>query len=40
MNQIKENNYGMNVLWKGNITCLWVFDADFVLMITGDSDFS
>jgi hypothetical protein len=24
MNEIKENNYGMNVLWKRNIHCMWV----------------
>jgi hypothetical protein len=24
MNEIKENNYDVNVLWKGNIPCLWV----------------
>jgi hypothetical protein len=22
MNETKENNYDMNILWKGNITCL------------------
>jgi hypothetical protein len=22
MNEIKDNNYDMNVLWKGNIVCL------------------
>jgi hypothetical protein len=22
MNEIKENNYDMNILWKGNIACL------------------
>jgi hypothetical protein len=40
MNEIEDNNYDMNVLWKRNITCLWVLDTDFVLMITRDSDFS
>jgi hypothetical protein len=40
MNEITENNYDVNVLWKENIACLWVLDTDFVLMITNDSDFS
>jgi hypothetical protein len=25
MNKINVNNYDMNVLWKGNIACLWVY---------------
>jgi hypothetical protein len=40
MNEIKENNYGVNVLWKENIACLWVLDIDFFSMIVGDSNFS
>jgi hypothetical protein len=40
MNEIKENNYNVNVLWKGNIAYLWVLDTDFVSMIVGDSNFS
>jgi hypothetical protein len=40
MNEIKENNYDVNVLWNGNTACLWALDTDFVLMIAGDSDFS
>jgi hypothetical protein len=40
MNEIKENNYDMNILWKGNITCMWALENDVVLMIVGDSDFS
>jgi hypothetical protein len=40
MNEINENNYDMNVLWKGNIACMWVLDTDFVSMIACDSDFS
>jgi hypothetical protein len=39
MNEIKEKNYDVNVLWKGYIACLWVLENDFVLMIAGDSDF-
>jgi hypothetical protein len=26
MNEIKENNYDVNVLWKGNIAYLWVLE--------------
>jgi hypothetical protein len=40
VNEIKENNYDMNVLWKENIACLWVLENDFVVMITVESDFS
>jgi hypothetical protein len=40
MNEIKENNYDMNILWKGNITCMWALKNDVVSMIVGDSDFS
>jgi hypothetical protein len=40
MNEIKENNYNVNVLWKGNIICLWVQENDLISMITDDSDFS
>jgi hypothetical protein len=40
MNEIKENNYDVNVLWEGNIACMWVLENDFVLTIEGDSDFS
>jgi hypothetical protein len=40
MNKIKENNYDVNILWKGNIACLWVLKNNFILMITYDSDFS
>jgi hypothetical protein len=40
MNEIIDNNYDMNVLRIGNITCMWVLENDFILMIAGDSDFS
>jgi hypothetical protein len=40
MNEIKENNYDVDVLWKGNIECLIVLENDIVLMIGGDSNFS
>jgi hypothetical protein len=40
MNEIKENNYNVNVLWKGNIICLWVQENDLISMIADDSDFS
>jgi hypothetical protein len=33
MNEIKENNYDVNVLWKVNIVCLWLLKNNFVLMI-------
>jgi hypothetical protein len=39
-NEIKENNYDVNVLWKINIACLLVLENDFVSTIGGDSDFS
>jgi hypothetical protein len=39
MNEIKENNYDVNVLWEGNIACMWVLENNFSLMIKGDSDF-
>jgi hypothetical protein len=40
MNEIKENNYNVNVLRKENITCLWVLENNFVSMIADDSNFS
>jgi hypothetical protein len=40
MNEIKENNYDMNILSKGNIARLWVLSIDFISMIACDSDFS
>ncbi len=40
MNEIKENNYNVNVLWKGNIACLWVVENDIFSTIEGDSNFS
>jgi hypothetical protein len=40
MNEMKENNYDVNALCKGNIACLWVLENDFVSMTTGDSNFS
>jgi hypothetical protein len=40
MNEIKENNHDVNVLWKGNIACVWILKNDIVLTIAGDSDFS
>jgi hypothetical protein len=40
MNEIKENNYDMNILSKGNIARLWVLSFDFISMIACDSDFS
>jgi hypothetical protein len=40
MNEIKKNNYDVNILWNGNIVCLWVVENNFVSMITCDSDFS
>jgi hypothetical protein len=40
INEIKENNYDVNVLWKINITCLLLLENDFVSTIGGDSDFS
>jgi hypothetical protein len=40
MNEIKEHNYDVNILWKENIACLWVLDTYFVSMNLGDSDFS
>jgi hypothetical protein len=27
MNEIKENNHDMNILWKANIVCLWVLET-------------
>jgi hypothetical protein len=39
MNEIKEKNYDVNVLWKENIPCLWVLNTDFISMIACDSDF-
>jgi hypothetical protein len=38
MNEIKENNYDVNVLWKGNIVCIWILENDFILTMAGDSD--
>jgi hypothetical protein len=40
MNEIKENSYDVNVLWKGNIGCLWVLEKDIVSTIAGNSNFS
>jgi hypothetical protein len=40
MNEIKENNHDVNILWKGNIACVWILENDIVLTIAGDSDFS
>jgi hypothetical protein len=40
INEIDENNYDVNVLWKGNIACLWVLENDFVSTIAGESNFS
>jgi hypothetical protein len=40
MNEIKQNNYDVNVLWKGNIARLWMLENDIILMIMGDYDFS
>jgi hypothetical protein len=40
MNEIKENNYDVNVLWKGNMVYLWVLENYHILMNAGDSDFS
>jgi hypothetical protein len=40
MNEIKENNYCVNVLWKENVAYLWVLENNFVLTIAGDSDSS
>jgi hypothetical protein len=40
MNEINENNYDVNVLFKGNIACLWVLKNDFISMIAGNSNFS
>jgi hypothetical protein len=40
MNEIKENNYDMNVLWKGNNAFLLVLENEFVLKIVCDSEFS
>jgi hypothetical protein len=40
MNEIKYNNCDVNVLWKGNITCLGALENDFVSTIIDDSDFS
>jgi hypothetical protein len=39
MNEIKETNYDVNVLCKGNIVCLWVLENDLVSMIAADSNF-
>jgi hypothetical protein len=33
MNEIREDNYDVNVLWKENISYLWVLKNDFVSMI-------
>jgi hypothetical protein len=27
MNEIKENNHDVNILWKTNILCLWVLET-------------
>jgi hypothetical protein len=39
MNEIKENNYDVNILWKGNIACLWILGNDHVSTIAGNPDF-
>jgi hypothetical protein len=36
---ILENNYDVNILLKGNISCLWVLLNDFVSMIVGQLQF-
>jgi hypothetical protein len=40
MNEIKENNYDVNVLWKGNIAYMWILENNFVLTIADNPDFS
>jgi hypothetical protein len=40
MNEIKENTYDVNVLWKENIAYMWVLENKFVSMIAHNSDFS
>jgi hypothetical protein len=40
MNEIKENNYDVNVLWKGNNAFLLVLENEFVLKIACDCEFS
>jgi hypothetical protein len=40
MNEIKENNYNKNILWKDNIAYLWVLKNDFILIFAGNSEFS
>jgi hypothetical protein len=40
MNEIEENHYDVNVLWKENIACMWVLENDLVWTIAVDSDFS
>jgi hypothetical protein len=40
MNEIKVNNYDINVLWKDNISCMWVLENDLVSKILGDFNFS
>jgi hypothetical protein len=40
MNEIKENNYNKNILWKDNIAYLWVLKNDFISIFAGNSEFS
>jgi hypothetical protein len=40
MNNIKENKYDVNVLWKENIAYLWVWENNFVSTIADNYDFS
>jgi hypothetical protein len=40
INDIKKNNYDVNVLWKGNIAHLWVLENNFSSMIANDFNFS
>jgi hypothetical protein len=40
MNEIMENNYDVNVLWKGNIAYLFVLENDYPSTIADDSNFS
>jgi hypothetical protein len=40
MNEINENKYDVNVLWKRNIAYLWVLKNNFVSMTVDYSNFS
>jgi hypothetical protein len=33
MNEIMENNYGVNVLWKENIACMCLLENDLISTI-------